>query len=395
MRTAAVLLCILSAGCSRAPQQDSVKADAHPPARDAAVVLSPAAQRQAGVAVERVQARPIPQTLRSTGRLTNNENTTWRVGAITEGRIVSVLANPGDPVKSGQVMARMHSHQIHDGRADYRKAVAELSRLKSVESFARRARDRARRLFELKAGSLEQAEHAETELRNAEIGVANGQIEVERARRHLVEFLGVSAEDDGHDDENDLIPVRSPAAGTVLSRKVTPGTVVTPANDLFEVADLSTLWAIAEVNEEHLTRLRAGMPVTVHVQAYPNENFLGRIGKLGESLDPATRTVKVRVDVPNSRGRLKPEMYATTEIELGVSDSAIFVPAAAIQEMRGEQVVFQRTAPDRFEPRHVEPGRSVEGAVEIVRGLKGGEEIATAGSFILKSEYLKASLKEE
>ena len=161
------------------------------------------------------------------------------VGAITDGRIVKVLANPGDTVKRGTVLARMHSHDIHESRAAYQKAQMELARARTDEAFASRARDRAKRLYELKAGSLEQAEHAEAELKNAQTMVSSARVEVERTRGHLTEFLGISADTPPHagplpageDDEAEFIPVIAPAAGTVLSRSVTPGTVVTPAND--------------------------------------------------------------------------------------------------------------------------------------------------------------------
>jgi cobalt-zinc-cadmium efflux system membrane fusion protein len=302
-------------------------------------------------------------------------------------------------VKAGDVLARMHSHEIHESRAAYRMAVAEAARLRSNEAYARRLRDRASRLYELKAGSLEQVEHAETELRNAETAARNAEIEVDRTKRHLTEFLGIPAEeDDKHDHDNpdhDLIPARAPATGVVLTRSVTPGTVVSAAGDLFVIADLSTLWAIAEVNEEHLSKLRVGMPARVSVQAYPNRAFNGRIGKLGETLDPATRTVQVRIDLPNGAGLLKPEMYAAAEIELGGSEAGLFVPAEAPQELRGQTVVFVRKSAEEFQARPVELGSHVDASVQVVRGLAPGEPVVSFGSFILKSEFLKATLAEE
>lgn len=398
-RVGIILAALAAASCSRNGERRAERVEEPQPraAQTSFVTLEPQAQREAGVAVEPAQVRSIPLVLRSTARLTNDENRTWRVGAITEGRIVTVLVNPGDVVREGQVMARMHSHDIHEARANYRKAASELARAQAAQSFAGRARDRARRLFEIKAASLEQVENAEAELRNAETAVASAKAEMERTRSHLVDFLGIPADftAPGHRDEDDLIPVRAPAAGVILARNVTPGTVVTPANDVFIVSNLSRLWAIAEVGEEHLSRLRPGMPVKIYVQAYGQEPFSGRIGKLGETLDPATRTVRVRVDVPNPRGRLKPEMYATTEIELGGSTSGVFVPREATQEVRGQTVVFVESAPGRFEPRPVETGQEVNGSVEIARGLKPGERVAVRGTFILKSEFLKASLAEE
>lgn len=399
------VLAVLAAACGHkeALQTGDVAAAAPKPKDSAVVVLDPAVQKSAGIAAEAAPVRSIPQTIRATARLSNDENLTWRVGAITDGRIVRVAANPGDRVQRGALLARMHSHDIHESRASYQKAQTELARARTEETYAQRARDRAKRLFELKAGSLEQWEHAETGLKNAQTTVSNAEVEVERTKGHLTEFLGIradvpehpSAVPHGSDDDVEFIPVTSPAAGIVLSRSITPGTVVTPANDLFVISDLSSLWAIAEVNEEHLSKLRPGMPARIYVQAYGRESFSGRIGKLGESFDPTTRTVKVRIDLPNRGGLLKPEMYATAEIEVGGSEPAIFIPQSATQEVRGDTVAFVQTAADRFEVRPLELGRVLDGSFEVRRGLKPGERVATRGAFVLKSEFLKAALAGE
>jgi cobalt-zinc-cadmium efflux system membrane fusion protein len=384
-----------------------VRAEASPPAAveprasGNEIVLDAVAQQQGGIVVETIEPRSLPQLLRASGRITENADRTWRVGAVTEGRVIRVFVNPGDRVQAGAVLARMHSHDIHESRALYRRAVSELARLRSVESYARVARDRARRLYELKAASLQQVEHAETELANARTEVSNAEIEVRRTHQHLVEFLQIPAEepkdhkegDEEHDD--DLIPVRAPASGVVLDRKVTSGTVVTAGGDLFVISDLSTLWMIAAVSEEHLPRLRPGMPVRVFVQAYADRPFPGRIARLGEELDATTRTIQARVSLPNGGGQLKPEMYATCEIQTGGSHPALLVPQSAPQEVKGQTALFVRKASDRFELRPVELGRAAEGAVEVVRGLAAGENVVTRGSFLLKSQLLKSSLTEE
>jgi cobalt-zinc-cadmium efflux system membrane fusion protein len=180
-----------------------------------------------------------------------------------------------------------------------------------------------------------------------------------------------------------------------MTRNVTQGTVVQPAGELFVLSDLSTLWMIAALNEEFLARVREGMPVSVYVQAYPNRPFRGRIGQLGEELDATTRTVRVRVDVPNERGLLKPEMYATAEIELGGTERALFVPQEALQEVNGQTVVFVRRHAERFEVRPVQPGRTLGSAVEIAGGIQAGDAVVTRGTFLIKSQLLKSSLEEE
>lgn len=388
-------------GCSR-PEPPGAVAQAKVQPRSARfVTLTPEAQREAGIAIERIQPTSAPLGLEASGRITVNENRTWRVGAVTEGRIIRVYVAVGDQVEQGQVLARMHSHDIHESRAEYRKAVAELARLRAVEAYARRARDRARRLYELKAGSLEQAEHAETELRNAQAAVANAEADLDRVRKHLVEFLQIPVEGPEEpagshaEREEDLIPIKAPASGTVLVRNVTAGAVVNPSADLFVISDLSSLWMIAAVAEEHLPKLTEGMSVRVSVQAYPGRWFHGRIARIGEELDPTTRTVKVRVELPNPAGALKPEMYARAEILLGRSEPALFVPQEAVQEIEGQPAVFVQTAPDRFEPRTVRTGRTLDGTVELASGLRAGEAVVIRGSYILKSELFKAALGEE
>jgi len=397
--TIIVVLCaLLLEGCSQPSVKTAApaepKTEATTPSN--AVVMAPQIQLESGVSTVALSIRAIPEVVRSTARLTNDENRTWRVGSVSEGRIVTVFANAGDLVKEGQVLARMHSHDIHESRAELQKAMAEMARRKGLVDYSTKVRDRAKRLYNLKAGSLEQLERTETDLRNAYTDVTNAEVEVERTRSHMTEVLGLTIDELGRppSEEEDLIPVRAPAAGTVLTRNVTPGTVVTPSTDQFLISDLSRLWAIAEVNEEYLGKLRIGMPVRVFVQAYGTEAFHGRIGKIGDVLDPATRTVKVRVELNNTKGRLKPEMYATVEIELGNTSTALTVPAEAIQEIHGQSSVFVRTAPDRFEVRSVAPGRTLDHDVEITGSVNPGDRVVGHAAFVLKSEFLKSSLSK-
>jgi membrane fusion protein, heavy metal efflux system len=359
------------------------------------VTLDTVSQERAGLLVEEVSRQGVRETISATGQLVRNEDQTWHVGAIAAGRIISVHANVGDDVRAGQVLARMHSHDVHDSRAAYQKAVAELSRLESIEAQARRVRDRAKRLLDLKAASIEQVENAETELRSAQANVVSARSEVEKERAHLVEFLEVPLQEDASGTNNaDFIPIKAPASGTVLERKVTPGSAVTPGEQVFTLSNLSSLWLIASTNEADLAGLRVGQAVQLLVRAYPGRVFRGRILQLGEELDPTTRSLRVRVLVPNERSLLKPEMFASVEIERGGSRDGLFVPQSAAQEINGHRVVFVRTGPDTFEPRPIQINREVEGKMEVVAGLSPGDRVVTKGSFLLKSQLLKSSLAE-
>ncbi len=389
--------------CNRQPPATQVEAAKPPESVELSKELSLDAnqQKQAGLVFEAVRLTSIPTTITASGRLVRNENRTWRVGAITDGRVIRVLVNVGDRVEKSQLLAGMHSHEIHESRADYRKALAEVSRLKSALAYALKQRDRTRRLHELKAASLEQVEHAESGFRDAGTALENGETEVRRTRQHLVEYLQVDPE--GHiehsegefEHEGDLIPVRAPAAGVLLERKITTGSVANAGEELFVISDLGSVWLLAAAAEEHLGRLRIGMKVRVSVPAYPSRSFTGTITRFGDQLDPETRTVPVRVDLNNAQGLLKPEMYATAEIAAAASAPGLFISASAIQQVEGLSVVFVEKTANRFEARPVRSGRTINGRIEILEGLHAGERIITQGSYMLKSQLLKSSMTEE
>ena len=152
---------------------------------------------------------------------------------------------------------------------------------------------------------------------------------------------------------------------------------------------------LAAVPEEHLARLRTGMSAQVFVRAFEDRPFPGRLSRIGDQLDPATRTVQARIVLPNPRGDLKPEMYAAAELAAGGSADALYVPQEAIQEMNGHAVVFVATAANKFQARAVETGPHANGTVTILSGLAHGDRIVARGAFLLKSEMLKSTLAEE
>lgn len=386
-KLAAALMIVLASACGRAPAPASPAADSTP----RRVTLDSAGQKQVGLELMRVEIRSSPITVKSTGRLVFNEDRSWHIGAVTGGRIAQVDASIGDRVAAGQVLARMHSDDVHEARAAYQKALAQLKNAETAARYARTARDRTARLYHLKAASRQQVETSATDLQRAETQLADARAEVNRARTHLTEFLGVPLS--GALPGGDFISIRAPAAGIVVRRLVTPGTVVSPGQEVFTVADTSSLWLIAAVNEADLSRIRVGSAATVFVRAYPNHAFAGKVIRLGEELDPHTRTLQVRVLVPNPQAMLKPEMYADVRIAAGESRPAIYVAEAALQDLGGQAVVFVRVAPDEFEPRPVRIGARANGTVEILAGLKPGETVVTRGSFTLKSELFRSTLE--
>lgn len=353
------------------------------------------------IAVEEVRLRPAASTLRLTGRFTTHPESAWRVGSITEGRIVRIFAKLGDRVAAGQVLARMHSHDIHEARSEYLTAKAELARAKSQLDLAQRMRDRAARLLDLKAGSQEQLDHAEGELLRAQNALRAAEVNVRRVETHLLEFLQISPEPaEDHqvgeaDHDEDLIPIKAPAAGTVIRRDITIGSVVPAGAELFLIADLARLQLTVQAGEDHLRELRPGAAVRIRTSASETRTYPGRIARIGEEMDPATRTVQVRIDVPNPGAVLKPEGYAEAEIAAGGAAPALAVPSAAVQEVKGTKVVFVQAAPGEFEVRAVDAAESSDGFTVIRDGLQAGERVAVRGAFLLKSQLLRASLESE
>jgi membrane fusion protein, heavy metal efflux system len=376
------------------------KADASPAAQsqhpDNVIVIQPDSQKAAGFALTKVIARTLPLTTTAVGSLTVDEEKTDHIGVVFAGIVTQVLVNVGDQVKDGQVLARLHTHDLHDAISAYRSGLAEAERTRRLIDYSRRNRERYDSLYQIKFASRQEAEQAAMEYRNAVADNDKAQAMLQGARSHLSDMLEVPEDKINESDlRDDTIPIKSPRSGIVMARYVTPGMALNPGAQTFTVSGLATLWMMAAVNEENLQGLRIGMPVTIHVRAYPDVTFGGQIVQLGPQLDPATRTLTVRVLVPNRDSRLRPEMYATAEIARGASRSALFVPEDSVQNLNGNSVVFVRRPNSEFEARPIKSGARVNHEVEIVDGLKDGEEVVTDGAFVVKSQFLTRSLVQE
>ncbi|MEW5979839.1 MAG: efflux RND transporter periplasmic adaptor subunit [Acidobacteriota bacterium] len=404
-KTLLPLIFLLPTGCSK-PRPEASSASEPTAPRSNQVVIDRSALDSGRIQIDEVRRIQFSQPLVVTGQVGVNERRTVRMGALADGRIVRVLADVGDHVTRGQKLAELSSHEVHDARADFAKAQAEMSKRQTELEFARNAHARTVRLHELKAASVEQLQRAEADLRAAELAVTQAQADIGRIEDHL-HHLGLSSEGaveeygrpisrvPGQYDEQELIPVLAPLPGTVLKRLVSQGTVVTSSDDLFVVSDLSSLWVKAAVPERYLPRLKTGQAVRIQVQAYPSEDFPARVSQIGDTLDPETRTIQVRCETNNVRGKLKPEMYATVLFEIGESAEVLAVPQASLEDINGKSTVFVAKEGGLFEARSVRTGRQTDGSIEILEGLRAGEKVASAGSFLLKSEFLKAEMSPD
>ena len=400
----AILMMTLG-GCSQ-PAAETEQAEPDAASDPDLIRLDQEAMRIARITLGEVEIRKLEEDLQVSGRVTVNQNATARVGSFTEGIVVGCCESVGSDVEKGQVLARLHSHEIHDAEASYWEAKAELERRQTELQFAEKFYKRASRLFELKAGSLQKEQEAEAKFRGAETLLKIARAGVERADNHL-RYLGLTPEQlpeaaDEHavegqraHEEAHLIEVRSPVAGTIIERTVSTAAVVTPSDSLYVISDLRSLWVIAQVPEQHLSLLRSGLTVEVSVRAYPDKTFPARITYIGDALDPETRTVEVRCELKNPGRQLKTEMFATLIIHTGGSREAVVAPLEALQNMDGEEVLFVSEGEYSFRARRVRVGRHSGSVVEIVSGLQAGEKVVVAGAFRLKSELLKAQMIEE
>ncbi|HYM37082.1 MAG TPA: efflux RND transporter periplasmic adaptor subunit, partial [Nitrospiraceae bacterium] len=344
--------------------------------------------------VSTVMTKDLAESVTAPGQLTVSEDQTWRVGAVVAGKVDALTVKVGDFVKAGQIIGRIHSHDVHEARAAYQQASTELERARAAEAYSRQRRDRAARLLELKAGSRQDVETAESELRNAQAAIDKAQSEIAKERAHLTDILHVPIDDRSSVETEDGVPIFAPASGVVQQRKATVGSVVNAGDELLSLSDTRSLWMIAGANETELSKLHPGLAVRIEVRAYPDREFNGHILKLGEQLDPTTRTLQIRIGVPNPQGLLKPEMYATASLPEGGKRAVLVLPEEAVQDINGIPAVFVRKSATEFEPRTIKTGRHANGETEITEGLKPGEDVVVKGSFLLKSQLMRRAIEE-
>jgi RND family efflux transporter MFP subunit len=215
-------------------------------------------------------------------------------------------------------------------------------------------------------------------------------------REHLSELLQVSPESLTPNNlyDKEIIPIRSAVNGVVIARNVTVGQVVPTGFEAFVVSDLSTVWVMAAVNERDLSLVHIGATASVTIQGNPDEPFSGRVAMVGDTLDPQTRTVPVRIVVPNPGTRLRPGMFASAQIAGVQTRSAVFVPQDALQDINGMTVVFVTNDGTSFRAQTVTVGTSSEGKTEIVNGLRRGDQVVAGGAFMVKSAMLKGTMGE-
>jgi cobalt-zinc-cadmium efflux system membrane fusion protein len=302
------------------------------------------------------------------GRVTFDEDHTQRVASPIDGRAASLLVKLGDKVRAGQALLELASPSVGQLQADAQKATSDLAVAeKSLE-----------RVLKLKAeGAI-----AEKEVAQVESDHRKAKSDFARAAAQL-KSLGVSATDPGVG-----AALRAQIAGTVVERNVLVGQEVRAdqATPLLTISGLDTVWVQADAYEQDLSLVAVGDGVTIRVPAYPGQSFPGKVAYVGDVVDPATRTVKVRCVADNKSRRLKPEMFAKVDVLNAPDRKLILVPAQAVLNEGDKTIIIVASEGNVFRARRVDVGPEAEGRVRVLDGLRPGEKIVTDGAIFMKRQ---------
>jgi len=317
-----------------------------------------------GVKTETVARREFARTVRAVGTVQVNERLERTVSPRFEGWIQRLLvATTGEAVRRGQPLMEVYSPELVTAQQEYVIAMKGRVSVKDASP-------------EIQANMNSLAENGLMRLRNWDISDE----ELQRLRQE--------------GKPRDTITLRSPVDGVVMSKPPVQGMRFMPGEALYRIADLSSLWLLAEVFEQDLAWISLGQESSVRVNAYPDKVFRGKVAFVYPTVTPETRTARVRIELPNPERLLKPDMYASVELavrqrgerRLTVSDSAVLDGGA-------RQIVLVQREEGKFEPREVKLGRRGDGYVDVMEGLKEGETVVVAANFLIDSESnLKAAV---
>ncbi len=378
------------------PAETAPPPEAAEPALPETVQLSPAAIAEAGITTWKIGTVDLEHLLSLNGSVGYNEDRLLEVAANVPGRVARIPVDLGAQVARGTPLVELDSVELGRAREEF------LSELAAFNA-STRAYERAKRLVEGQAIST-----GEFQTREADYLAKRAALEAAERALHLhgesdadVARLRAAAEAPvpSHPEAAPRLLLRAPFAGRVIERHVTPGSLVEAMKPLVTLADLDTVWVFLQVYEKDLALLAEGLPVTLRTEAYPQETFHGKLDFLGSVVDSSTRTVRVRATVENEDEKLRPGMFVKAQLEVPKprteAHPILAVPQPALQTLEGRTHVFVQTEPGVFARRVVETGHTFEGFTEILGGLREGDVIVTEGSFILKSEFARATLAEE
>jgi membrane fusion protein, copper/silver efflux system len=348
------------------PTQHGQTEQARPEMSDAGdnrMTIAPERLQTIGVKFQEAARRPLDKVIRTVGRVEIDERLVGRVNLKFEGWIEELRVSAiGDHVKKEQVLFTIYSPDLVATQEEYLLALQSYRELGKSEfpEVSRGAKDlleatrRRLQLWDIEDRHIQDLERTGTVLRT--------------------------------------LPIHSPATGTVIRMEARSGTFVTPGTELYFIADLSRIWILADIYEYELPFIKKGQGATVTLSYDPNSKLHGHVGFIYPTLDPKTRTVKVRFELSNPGEKLKPDMYANIELKIPLGTKLV-VPRDAILESGERQLLFIHHGSGQLEWRNVTLGAKAGDWVEVKEGLKEGDHVVTGANFLIDSEsQLKAAV---
>jgi cobalt-zinc-cadmium efflux system membrane fusion protein len=359
---------LLVAGCKEKAPPLAPSAQRNPMAVTAPTALLPQLKLGAKSNIE------VRESLRVPGRVEVDEQRVARIGSPVTGRVNDIEVTLGQDVKRGQLLATLTSTELSGTQLDYLKAYSQ-------RLLAERAAQRAKQLVEADVIGQAEYQRRQTELvqAEAEVAAARDQLLVLGMSPQAVQKLTATRK------VNSISTVVSSINGTVIERRVSQGQVVQPADTMFVVADLSTVWLVADVPEQRAELVRVGETIEAEIAALPGRRVQGRLTFVSATVNPETRTVKVRMDLANAERQYKPAMLATVLIKTKPKKERA-IPGTAVVREDNKDFVFVKTGAEEFLLRPVMLAGEHEGYRVVESGLREGETIVLDGAFQLNIE---------
>jgi membrane fusion protein, heavy metal efflux system len=385
MGVSIALVGLATGACGRGETAAGAATSAARPAADVVVVPADSPQLQQ-IRVEPVQlAEVASEELVAPARIVVDPNRSARVLPPVQGRVTGVLVRLGDRVEQGQPLVTLESPDADAAIATFLQAQAGERQARATLQKAETDLARAGDLYQVRAVAEKDLLTAQNDAAQARLGLEGAEAARQQASRKL-DLLGLKP-----DTFRQVALVRAPISGKVLEVNVAPGeyrgAVATHSDTttppLLTIADLGTVWVQADVPEPLLRLVHVGQPVAITLVSFPDEVFGGTVSRIGDVLDPQTRTLKVTVTLPNPSGRFRPEMFGNIR-QPGPRRSLPVLPADAVVLEYGRPVVFVERSPGRFERRSVVTGARAESLVAITGGVQAGERIVVDGAVLLR-----------
>jgi len=334
-----------------------------------------------------VGRRKLESPLSLTGEIRFDERRVTHLAPSTEARVRAVRVSLGQRIGAGEPLVELESVALGEAQSQYLEA-------RGVQALARRAAERSEGLREEKIASEKEWLQARHEREAAELRLQAAREKLVRLGLTTGEVEALGSQPGG--GGRGRLVLRAPAAGVVLEMHAVAGELVRPDQAILTVGDLSTLWLWADLYEDQLARVvaaeRGGLRAGVTVKAFPGQVFPGTVDLVGPTMDEKTRTVKVRLAMPNGEGKLRAGMFAAVLLYLPGDVEALAVPRGALLADEGRSFAFLHHHGDFYIRRPVVTGRSSLDWVEVTAGLAGGETVVTTGAFLLKSDVLRSKM---